>query len=157
MIHRQFQPADDAALLTGFRCSTGLAFEDEVENWINVQAVAWLNDLPYTTFQRRHIQLVEDDDDTVVAVYAWQDITRIDIDGIWLEVLAVATGHQHRGTGRAVLAAAKTHLAATPHDGQAIAGLVHPDNHRSRDMLLDDGWIHLGQLDGHDLLVGRLP
>jgi hypothetical protein len=35
------------------------------------------------------------------------------------------------GTGRTVLAEAKTRIAAAPHDGQVIAGLVHPDNTQS--------------------------
>jgi hypothetical protein len=157
LTHRPYRPGPDDSTLAGFRCSTGTAFEDEVEAWINHDAIAWLNDLPYATFQRRHLSPVEAADGEAIAVYAWQDITRIDIDGIWLEVLAVAVNHQHSGAGRAVLAEAKTHIVATPHDGEAIAGLVHPDNHRSRNMLLVDGWTNIGQLEGHDLLVGRLP
>ena len=156
MIHRSFQPGSDGPALTGFRCSTGSAFEDDVEQWINQQAVLWLNDLPYATFQRRNLVLVENDRGDLVAVYAWQDITRIDVEGIWLEVLAVAVDDQHAGTGRTVLAEAKTRIVAAPHDGQVIAGLVHPDNTRSRAMLEADGWLQIGQLEGHDLLVGRL-
>jgi hypothetical protein len=142
--------------MTGFRCSTGSVFEDDVEQWINQQAVLWLNDLPYATFQRRNLELVENDRGDLVAVYAGQDITRIYVEGIWLEVLAVAVDDRHAGTGRTVLAEAKTRIAAAPHDGQVIAGLVHPDNTRSRAMLEADGWLQIGKLEGHDLLVGPL-
>lgn len=154
--HRPFVPGGDAQQLVGFSCSTGAPFEDEVENWINDDAVAWLNDVPYATFQRKNLHLVESDAGDIVAVFAWQDIVRIDVDGLWLEVVAVAVAHQHGGVGRQVLADAKAHLATVERDGDVIAGLVHPDNQRSRDMLLADNWVRVGELDGHDLMMGHV-
>lgn len=79
--------AGDAAPLEWFRCTTGAPFEDEVEAWIRTDAVGWANDLPRALFQRRTLALIEDGTATV-AVVAWQDITRVDLEGIWLEVLA---------------------------------------------------------------------
>ena len=131
MIHRSFQPRRDGPALTGFRCSTGPAFEDDVEQWVN-QGGGPLAERPSVyDFPAANLELVEDDRGDLVAVYARQDITRIDVEGIWLEVLAVAVDGQHCGTGRTVLAEAKTRIAVPPHDGQVIAGLVHPDNTQS--------------------------
>lgn len=83
----------DAVRLSQFRCSTGAPFEDEVEAWIRTDAVAWVNDLPRAQFQRRTLGLIVDGVE-LTAVVAWQDITRVDLEGIWLEVLAVALDHQ---------------------------------------------------------------
>ena len=146
----------DTARLAEFRCSTGAVFEDEVEDWITRHAVAWANDLPRAVFQRRALNLVEDDDGALAAVVAWQDIVRIDRDGIWIEVLAVATDHQHRGIGRQVPALVTDQLRGIERDGDELAGLVRPDNDRSRQMLTGAGWVILGRLDDHDLMIGRL-
>jgi hypothetical protein len=54
-------------------------------------------------------------------------------------------------------AEAKAHLATVERDGEAILCLVHPDNARSGDMLTGNGWIVLGERDGHDLTAGRVP
>ena len=148
--------AQDATRLAEFRCSTGAAFEDDVEQWIAHHGLAWLNDRPRAVFQRRALNLVEDDDGALVAIVAWQDIVRIDRDGIWLEVLAVATDHQHHGTGEQVLALATDHFRTIERDSDDLACLVHPDNHRSRRMLTNAGWLTLGRLDDHDLMIGRL-
>lgn len=128
-----------------------------MQRWINRKAFAWLNDMPYAAFQRRNLHVVEDEANELIAVFAWQDIVRVDIEGIWLEVLAVSLEHQHQRTGRTVLAAAKAHVATIDRDGDAIVGLVHPDNHRSRRLLSDDSWVRVGELDGHDLMASRLP
>jgi len=55
-----------------------------------------------------------------------------------------------------VLAHTKARIATLPRDGDVIAGLVHPGNRRSLDMLLADGWVVLGELDGHALMAGRI-
>ena len=149
--------AADSRRLKRFRCSTGQPFENDVERWINRKAFAWLHDLPYAAFQHRSLHVVEDEANELIAVFAWQDIVRVDVEGIWLEVLAVSLEHQHQGTGRAVLTAAKAHLVTTERDGDAIVALVHPDNDRSRRLVSDDGWIRVGELDGHDLMASRLP
>lgn len=148
--------AADSRRLKRFRCSTGQPFENDVERWINRKAFAWLHDLPYAAFQHRSLHVVEDEDNELIAVFAWQDIVRVDVEGIWLEVLAVSLEHQHQGTGRAVLTAAKAHLVTTERDGDAIVALVHPDNDRSRRLVSDDGWIRVSELDGHDLVASRL-
>lgn len=71
MILRPFDStAGDASRLAGFSCSTGQPYEDEVETWITTRAVAWLNDVPRTTFQRRALALVEDGDELVAVVAA---------------------------------------------------------------------------------------
>lgn len=57
-----------------------------------------VNDLPRATFQRRVLGMVEESND-VIALVAWPDITRVDLDGIWLEVLAVNVDRQHGGNG----------------------------------------------------------
>ena len=93
-------PSGDAGRLAQFRCSTGPTFEDDVEAWIRNDAMGWANDLPLARFQRRTLAFVEDGGATT-AVVAWQDITRVDIDGTWLEVLSVALDHQHSGQGQA--------------------------------------------------------
>lgn len=156
MILRPFDStAGDASRLAGFSCSTGEPYEDEVETWITTRAVAWLNDVPRTTFQRRALALVEDGDE-LVAVVAWQDIVRVDLEGIWLEVLAVATTHQHSGVGRQIYELTVDHLEAMDRDGDHIAGLVHADNVRSRRLLTDVGWSAVTALDDHDLWVGSI-
>lgn len=82
MILREFDASrGDAAQLAGFACSTGAPFEVEVEDWIRSTAVAWLNDIPRARFQRRSVGLVEDGHE-LVAVVGWQDIARIDLEGI---------------------------------------------------------------------------
>ena len=54
MILRDFDTGGgDAERLSTFTCSTGEPFEDEVQEWIRSTSVAWLNDVPRTTFQRR--------------------------------------------------------------------------------------------------------
>ena len=55
---------------------------------------------PYAAFQRRNLHLVEDKAEELITLFAWQDIVRVDVEGIWLEVLAVSLQHQHKGTGR---------------------------------------------------------
>ena len=100
MILRPFSPsAGDAALLADFACSTGPAFEREVEEWIQAHAVGWLNDVPKAVFQRRQLVILEDAG-AVAAVAALQDIVRVDLEGIWLEVLAVAVTSQYAGGAR---------------------------------------------------------
>lgn len=86
---RGYDAAADGARLATFRCSSGAAYEDEVEQWIRADAIGWVNDLPRATFQRRVLGMIEQSGD-LVAVIAWQDITRADLDGVWLEVLAVS-------------------------------------------------------------------
>ena len=99
VILREFDASlGDAARLAGFTCSTGAPFEVDVETWIRSTAVQWLNDIPRTRFQRRSVGLVENEDE-LVAVVAWHDIARIDLEGIWLEVLAVSVDSQHGGHG----------------------------------------------------------
>ena len=156
MILRPFDPAaGDGDRLAGFTCSTGQPFEDEVEAWIGTRASAWLNDIPRTTFQRRALGLLEEGDD-LVAVVAWQDIVRVDLEGIWLEVLAVATSHQHSGRGRQVYDLTIDHLGTIDRDGDHIAGLVHGDNRRSQRLLTEVGWTSVGRSDDHDLWVGAI-
>jgi len=96
VILRDYDVAVDTDVLAGFTCSSGAPFEDEVEAWIRTEAVAWINDVPRATFQRRRLGIIQDDA-AVLAIVAWQDIVRVDLDGIWLEVLAVGRDHQHRG------------------------------------------------------------
>lgn len=157
MIIRAFQAnGDDPAGLAAFECSTVLPFEDSVQQWIRRDAIGWVTDVPRATFQRRALAFVDDDGGDVVAVVAWQDITRIDIEGIWLEVLAVGLDHQHRGNGQAVLDATLEHLRTIDRDGDRVAGLVHPDNTRSKRLLTRAGWTDVAVLDGHELWVGAL-
>lgn len=156
MILRPFDPAaGDGARLAGFACSTGHPFEDEVEAWIRRQATLWLNDIPRTTFQRRVLAVIEEGDD-LVSVVAWQDIVRVDLEGIWLEVLAVDTSHQHSGRGRQVYDLTANHLATIDRDGDHIAGLVHRDNQRSMRLLAEVGWTFVAPSDDYELWVGRL-
>ena len=155
MILRPFAVGVDAVRLGAFRCSTGPAYEAEVEQWINRDAARWVNDAPHATFQRRCLHVVEESGD-LVAVIAWQDIAWIDVEGIWIEVLAVAVAQQHRGTGRAVLRLVLDHLATVDREGDAVAGLVHPDHHRSHAMLTAAGWTEIGEMDGYILMVGSL-
>lgn len=156
MILRPFDPAaGDSDRLASFTCSTGPPFENEVEAWIGSWASAWLNDIPRTAFQRRALALVVEGDD-LVAVVAWQDIVRVDIEGIWLEVLAVDTSHQHSGRGRQVYDLTASHLAALDRDGDDIAGLVHQKNGRSKRLLAEVGWNFVAPSDDYELWVGRL-
>ena len=147
--------ASDAARLDQFRCSTGASFEDNVETWIRNDAVAWANDLPRAQFQRRTLALVEDGASTA-AVVAWKDITRVDLEGIWLEVLAVALDHQHGGQGQAAYELTIDHLRTIERDGDHLAGLVHVDNHRSKRLLTAVGWSSVAPWDDHELWVGSL-
>lgn len=147
--------AGDAARLDHFRCSTGAPFEDEVEAWIRTDAVGWANDLPRALFQRRTLALVEDGAATAVVV-AWQDIARVDLEGIWLEVLAVELDHQHVGQGQAVYELTVNHLRTVARDGNDLAGLVHVDNDRSKRLLTTYGWSSVAPWDDHELWVGSL-
>lgn len=121
MILREFDASrNDAARLNGFACSTGAPFEVEVEEWIRTTAVLWLNDLPRARFQRRSVGFVEDGDE-LVAVVAWQDIARIDLDGFWLEVLAVSLDRQHSGHGTRAYDLTTDHLRRA-RDAPALPG-----------------------------------
>ena len=156
MILREFDASrGDAALLAGFACSTGPPFEAEVEDWIRTTAVAWLNDIPRARFQRRVLGLLEDGDE-LVAVVAWQDIARIDLEGIWLEVLAVSVARQHDGRGSQAYALAIDHLRTVDRDGDHLAGLVHVDNDRSGRLLITMGWTAVTTWGDHEVWVGRL-
>lgn len=157
MILRHFDAVgDDAARLGTFSCSTGEPFEDDVQQWIRSTAIAWLQDAPRATFQRRALVFVENDAGQLVAVAAWQDITRVDLEGIWLEVLAVDIAHQHAGNGRRVYDLVLRHLDNVDRDGDDLAGLVHPDNHRSKRLLESTNWVFGADLEGHELWVGSL-
>ncbi len=147
--------AGDVARLDQFRCSTGAPFEDDVQAWIRTDAVSWANDLPRALFQRRMLAIVEDRDATA-AIVAWQDITRVDLEGIWLDVLAVALGRQHNGCGRATYELTVQHLQAIERDGDALAALVHVDNERSKRLLTTFGWRSVAPWDDHELWVGSL-
>ncbi len=156
MILRRFDPAaGDVARLARFTCSTGQPFEDEVESWIRTQATLWLNDMPRTAFQRRQLACVVEGDD-LVAVAAWQDIVRVDLEGIWLEVLAVASDHQHAGRGRRAYDLVVEHLRTVERDGDRLAGLVHRDNDRSKRLLRAAGWGFVSPSDRYELWVGML-
>ena len=156
MILRPFDPAaGDGARLLGFTCSTGHPFEAEVEPWIGAQATLWLNDIPRTTFQRRALALIEKGDD-LVAVVAWQDIVRVDIEGIWLEVLAVKSSHQHSGQGRQAYDLTVAHLRTIEREGDYIAGLVHGDNGRSKRLLSAVGWSFVSPSDDYELWAGSI-
>lgn len=156
MILRPFNAtADDTIILRHFRCSTGQPFEDDVESWIRNHAAAWANDAPRATFQRRTLAFIEHDDD-VAAVVAWQDITRVDLEGIWLEVLAVALDHQHSGQGRSAFELTVDHLRTVDREGDHLAGLVHRDNERSQRLLAGAGWHSMVLWDDHELWVGSL-
>lgn len=152
---REYDQATDAARLARFRCSTGAAYEDEVEQWIRTNAIGWVNDLPRATFQRRVLGMIEESDD-VIAVVAWQDITRVDLDGIWLEVLAVSVDHQHGGGGVASYELLVDHLRQLERDGDHLAGLVHVDNARSKRLLESVGWAFVSSWGEHELWVGHL-
>jgi hypothetical protein len=147
--------AGDADRLGQFRCSTGAPFEDEAETWIRNDAVGWVNDLPRAQFQRRTLAFIEDGE-TTVAVVAWQDIVRVDLEGIWLEVLAVALDHQHSGHGQAAYELTIDHLRTIERDGGHLAGHVHVDNDRSKRLLTAYGWSSVAPWDDHELWVGSL-
>ena len=156
MILRPFDPAaGDGGLLAGFTCSTGQPFEDEVEVWIRTQATLWLNDIPRTTFQRRVLALIEEGDD-LIAVVAWQDIVRVDIEGIWLEVLAVESSHQHAGQGQLAYDLTVDHLRTIQREGDHLAGLIHRDNDRSKRLLGEVGWTFISPSDDYELWIGSL-
>ena len=146
----------DALALAGFVCSTGPSFEDDVQNWVRTDAIGWLNDLPKSVFQRRHLALI-DDGSSVVAITAWQDIIRVDLEGIWLEVLAVAAGSQHRGVGQATYDLVIEHLRTVDRDGDHVVGVVHLANSRSQRLLDRNGWQRVAAWDAdHELWAGRL-
>lgn len=147
--------AGDAARLDHFRCSTGAQFEHDVETWIRADAIGWANNLPRARFQRRTLALVEDGEATV-AVVAWQDIAKVDLAGIWLEVLAVELDHQHGGQGQAAYGLTVNHLRTVARDGNDLAGLVHVDNDRSKRLLTTYGWSSVAPWDDHELWVGSL-
>ncbi|MEJ7584207.1 MAG: hypothetical protein WKF43_09000 [Acidimicrobiales bacterium] len=156
MILREFNPAiGDAARLAAFACSTGEPFDNEVEEWIRTAAVAWINDVPRTTFQRRVLAFVEAGGE-LVAVVAWQDIVRVDLEGIWLEVPAIGLADQHRGAGRQALELTIDHLRTIDRDGDHVVGLVHIDNIRRKRLLSAAGWSDVAVIDGHELWVGAL-
>lgn len=156
MILRPFDPAaGDAVRPAGFACSTGQPFEDEVEAWVGTRAVLRLNDIPRTTFQRRALALVEEGDD-LVAVVAWQDIVRVDMEGIWLEVLAVAASHQHAGLGQRTYDLVVGHLRTVERDGDVLAAFVHRDNARSKRLLAATGWSLVAPVDDHELWAGSI-
>jgi hypothetical protein len=138
-----------------FACATGAAYEAEVEQWIRVGAIGWVNDLPRATFQRRVLGMIEQGGD-LVAVVAWQDIARVDLDGISLEVLAVSVDHQHGGNGVASYELVVDHLRQLERDGDHLAGLVHVDNARSKRLLDSVGWAVVSSWDEHELWVGHL-
>ena len=152
---RGYDPATDAARLAAFRCATGAAYEDEVEQWIRADAIGWANDLPRATFQRRVLGMIEESGE-LVAVVAWQDITREDLDGIWLEVLAVSVDHQHGGNGVASYELLVDHLRQLERDGDHLAGLVHVNNARSKRLLDSEGWALVSSWGEHELWVGHL-
>lgn len=152
---RGYDPATHAARVAAFGCSTGAPYEDEVEQWIRHDAIGWVNDLPRATFQRRVLGMIEDGGD-LVAIVAWQDIIRVDLDGIWLEVLAVSLDHQHGGRGVASYDLVVDHLRTIARDGDHLAGLVHVDNIRSKRLLEAEGWTSVSAWDDHELWVGHL-
>lgn len=157
MILREFRAnGNDPAILASFAYSTGMPFENDVEQWIRNSALVWVNDLPRATFQRRVLAFVDDGAGDMAAVVAWQNISRVDLEGIWLEVLAVGVDHQHRGAGREALDATMTHLRGVDRDGDRVAGLVHPRNARSQRLLSAAGWASIAMLDDHELWVGTL-
>jgi hypothetical protein len=156
VILREFDASrGDAARLNGFACSTGAPFEAEVEEWIRTTAVLWLNDVPRARFQRRSVGFVEDGDE-LVAVVAWQDIARIDLDGISLEVLAVSVDRQHSGHGTRAYDRTIDHLRTIERDGDHLAGLVHVDNGRSQRLLRAKAWTAVTTWGDHEVWVGRL-
>lgn len=148
--------ADDPQRLSTFRCSTGLAVEDDVERWITTDARTWLNDVPRATYQQRQLGLIDDDAGALAAVIAWQDIADIPLEGIWLKALAVSLDHQHAGNGRAAYDITVDHLRTIDHEGDHIAGLVHVDNQRSKRLLASVGWTDVALWDDHELWVGSL-
>jgi predicted N-acetyltransferase YhbS len=157
VILRPYQPeGEDEAVLAAFACSTGEPFEDEVEDWIQTRAISWVNDTPRATFQRRALAFIEDDFGSVVAVVAWQDVVIVDLDGIWLEVLAVSLDHENKGIGREVYDMTVEHLRTVDRDGDHLAGLVHVDNRRSMRLLSHVGWASVARLDDHELWAGNL-
>jgi RimJ/RimL family protein N-acetyltransferase len=155
VILRAFAASDTDRLRT-FACSTGKPFEDEVEDWIRAAAIGWVNDVPRATYQRRALAVIEDDAGSLVAVAAWQDIIRVDLDGIWLQVLAVSTNHQHGGYGQRAYELVIERLHADDGTVANLAGLVDPDNYRSKRLLTAVGWGHDDDLAGHELwILGR--
>jgi GNAT superfamily N-acetyltransferase len=156
LILRLFDPAaGDASFLGSFRCSAGQPFEDDVESWVRHHAAAWLNDVPRAVFQRRQIAFIEDLGE-LVTVAAWQDIVRVDLDGIWLEVLAVTLAHQHHGQGQQSYELIIDHLRGLDRDGDTLAGLVHVDNQCSQQLLATKGWQRITTWGDHDFWVGVL-
>lgn len=158
MILRLFDAAaGDTQRLAEFTCSTGAGYEDEAQHWIRDQAAAWINDVPRSEFQRRSLALIEDDDATLAAVAAWQDIVRVDVEGIRIEVLGVANSHQQRGAGIAVHQLVIEHVRTADRQGDHLAGLVHIDNARSKRLLTTAGWHSAATWDKHyELWLGGL-
>lgn len=157
MILRHFSAeAADAGNLAGFACSSGIGFEDEVQNWVRHHALAWLNDVPKAAFQRRQLVFIEDDA-SVAAVAAWQDIVRVDLEGIWLEVIAVASTFQHGGRGQGAYDLLIEELRGADREGDDLVGVVHVDNGRSQRLLTRNGWQSIATWDSdHDLWAGQL-
>jgi hypothetical protein len=146
----------DTERLAEFTCSTGLPFEDAVEDWIRHSAVGWVNDVPRSTFQRRALALIEDNEGGLIAVAGWQDIVQVDVEGIWLEVLAVAADCQHSGNGQCVYDLVVDRLSGdVDRLGNHLAGLVHPDNVRSKRLLASVGWRAFTPWDDHELWIGE--
>jgi RimJ/RimL family protein N-acetyltransferase len=80
----------------------------------------------------------------------------VDLEGIWLEVLAVALDHQHGGLGQAAYELTIDHLRTVERDSDHLAGLVHIDNHRTKRLLTAVGWSSIARWDDHELWVGAL-
>lgn len=119
-------------------------------------AMAWANDLPAATFQRRTVVLAEDHARKLVAVVAWQDITRVDLEGIWIEALTVDLDRQHAAQGQAVYQKTVAHLRTIDRNGNHLAALVNLDNHRSKRLLTGAGWNSSTVWGDHELWVGSL-
>lgn len=157
MILRRFAAtAGSPTALAGFACSSGLLFEDDVERWVRHRALRWLNDVPKAAFQRRQLARIEDGT-ALVAVVAWQDIVLVDLEGIWLEVIAVGSTYQHGGHGQDAYDLVVDELQRVDRDGDHLAGVLHIDNQRSKRLLERNGWQHTAAWDAdHELWVGRL-
>lgn len=122
---------------------------------MRTDALGWLSDIPRATFQRRALGLIEEVG-SLAALVAWQDIADVDLEGIWLEVLAVNVDQQHCGKGIETYELVVERLWATDRDGDCLAGLVHVDNARSKRLLALVGWTSASLWDDHELWVGHL-
>lgn len=86
-----------------------------------------------------------------------QDIVRVDLEGIWLEVLAVAGTSQHGGRGQEAFDLVIDQLRTVERDADLLAGLVHVDNHGSQRMLTRHGWRAVASWDDdHELWVRQI-